>query len=556
MKITRSRRNPEFIISHSKFLQRLFVFSSLIVPHLSVKIKIIDDDLLSNIEINSEPVELGCFDAGDTANLFVIQDTNKYLCNSNFDYANNAGLRALNSQSISSDSMLIKSTTADSAGGFTSNSKQNKETSLDLYGPKIHKKFSTQHRETAQVYPIALLLFEGDCNFRETVYNAMKLNEKFSEKGGARIEYLIIVKEDSNNHRGDFIDDDDDSSDEFLTDLCVYTVDKRNAQIIHQLIETSSFDRNEDHRRDYILTKNSFYPSSDINFNDWSFLITIDAEDVPDAPAVNDEVFDVEFTIMHLILGAVISFPIFLYGILICMSRRMNVGQRDDVETPHYWIATRNNQNIFINGNGPDNDIFTRILMLPWGNENSRAPDLLTDDQIKSLPNIKYGVSDIEEVISQSEAKKTSPTTCTTSSMEKDGPDGKACTTNKNDYVDPENCASKKYLQNAYSNNTSCSICINEFKDKEELLLLPQCGHYFHSECIKPWLTDRKGSCPLCQTLVFTNYSMRSGNTGEMHDRSSGDNNNSLEEGTESEESIESNTSLSMDVENISTTLR
>merc|ERR1712232_177370 len=104
-----------------------------------------------------------------------------------------------------------------------------------------------------------------------------------------------------------------------------------------------------------------------------------------------------------------------------------------------------------------------RILMLPWGNENSRAPDLLTDEQIKSLPNIKYGVSNIEEVISQSETKKASPATCTTSGMNKDVPSVEANTKNEKGDVDPENCASQnylqntsqKYLQNAYSNNAS-----------------------------------------------------------------------------------------------------
>lgn len=49
---------------------------------------------------------------------------------------------------------------------------------------------------------------------------------------------------------------------------------------------------------------------------------------------------------------------------------------------------------------------------------------------------------------------------------------------------------------------TMCSICIDDFEDGEEILVLPKCGHGFHTMCIKPWLTERSASCPLCKTSV------------------------------------------------------
>jgi hypothetical protein len=43
-----------------------------------------------------------------------------------------------------------------------------------------------------------------------------------------------------------------------------------------------------------------------------------------------------------------------------------------------------------------------------------------------------------------------------------------------------------------------CSICleINKIEDKNTKRL--ECGHYFHKQCVDPWLEKRK-TCPLCR---------------------------------------------------------
>lgn len=43
-----------------------------------------------------------------------------------------------------------------------------------------------------------------------------------------------------------------------------------------------------------------------------------------------------------------------------------------------------------------------------------------------------------------------------------------------------------------------CSICREEYKNGEDLGAL-ECGHNFHTECIKQWLTH-KNLCPICKT--------------------------------------------------------
>jgi len=42
-----------------------------------------------------------------------------------------------------------------------------------------------------------------------------------------------------------------------------------------------------------------------------------------------------------------------------------------------------------------------------------------------------------------------------------------------------------------------CAVCLSESEDGETLVLLP-CQHYFHPDCIKPWLKDHN-SCPTCR---------------------------------------------------------
>ncbi|GFH51526.1 hypothetical protein CTEN210_08002 [Chaetoceros tenuissimus] len=58
------------------------------------------------------------------------------------------------------------------------------------------------------------------------------------------------------------------------------------------------------------------------------------------------------------------------------------------------------------------------------------------------------------------------------------------------------------FVQAAFNSCESCSICICEYDHGEELRLLPVCGHIFHTECIVPWLTEKRNTCPLCQQKV------------------------------------------------------
>ncbi|XP_057290168.1 uncharacterized protein LOC130612840 [Hydractinia symbiolongicarpus] len=53
------------------------------------------------------------------------------------------------------------------------------------------------------------------------------------------------------------------------------------------------------------------------------------------------------------------------------------------------------------------------------------------------------------------------------------------------------------------SKNVSCTVCLEDYEDGEELMLCP-CGHGYHRECIKKWIL-RKNTCPLCNVLISKN---------------------------------------------------
>ncbi|KAG0591765.1 hypothetical protein M758_1G219300 [Ceratodon purpureus] len=47
--------------------------------------------------------------------------------------------------------------------------------------------------------------------------------------------------------------------------------------------------------------------------------------------------------------------------------------------------------------------------------------------------------------------------------------------------------------------DTSCSICLGDYKDGDMLRMLPECRHMFHAPCIDAWLRLH-ASCPICRT--------------------------------------------------------
>ncbi|TKA71522.1 hypothetical protein B0A55_06115 [Friedmanniomyces simplex] len=57
-----------------------------------------------------------------------------------------------------------------------------------------------------------------------------------------------------------------------------------------------------------------------------------------------------------------------------------------------------------------------------------------------------------------------------------------------------------------------CVVCLEEYVDGVSRVMSLPCGHEFHAECITPWLTTRRRTCPICKGDVVRSLA-RSTNT-------------------------------------------
>jgi hypothetical protein len=50
-------------------------------------------------------------------------------------------------------------------------------------------------------------------------------------------------------------------------------------------------------------------------------------------------------------------------------------------------------------------------------------------------------------------------------------------------------------------NKESCTICLSEFENNEDVIILPSCLHIYHHQCISTWLATNK-ICPICRNEI------------------------------------------------------
>ncbi|KAM5346734.1 hypothetical protein ACJ41O_009739 [Fusarium nematophilum] len=69
----------------------------------------------------------------------------------------------------------------------------------------------------------------------------------------------------------------------------------------------------------------------------------------------------------------------------------------------------------------------------------------------------------------------------------------------------------KKYM----GRQVECVVCLDEYVDGVSQVMSLPCGHEFHVECITPWLTTRRRTCPICKGDVVR--SLAHGSSSEPH---------------------------------------
>lgn len=64
-------------------------------------------------------------------------------------------------------------------------------------------------------------------------------------------------------------------------------------------------------------------------------------------------------------------------------------------------------------------------------------------------------------------------------------------------YKDSVLVPKKKLYKDIVTNIISCSICLENYK-KEDVILLTECSHLFHHTCLTQWF-EKNRSCPMCR---------------------------------------------------------
>ncbi|KAL8868033.1 MAG: hypothetical protein Q9174_005262, partial [Haloplaca sp. 1 TL-2023] len=63
-----------------------------------------------------------------------------------------------------------------------------------------------------------------------------------------------------------------------------------------------------------------------------------------------------------------------------------------------------------------------------------------------------------------------------------------------------------------HGKQVECVVCLEEYIDGQSRVMSLPCGHEFHAECITPWLTTRRRTCPICKGDVVRSMAKPSSN--------------------------------------------
>jgi len=55
------------------------------------------------------------------------------------------------------------------------------------------------------------------------------------------------------------------------------------------------------------------------------------------------------------------------------------------------------------------------------------------------------------------------------------------------------------------SSGRTCTICVEDYKEGDDILVLPRCRHAFHKACIDQWfgVCPHIPDCPLCKERIL-----------------------------------------------------
>ncbi|KAI4197234.1 MAG: hypothetical protein LQ350_006065 [Teloschistes chrysophthalmus] len=67
-----------------------------------------------------------------------------------------------------------------------------------------------------------------------------------------------------------------------------------------------------------------------------------------------------------------------------------------------------------------------------------------------------------------------------------------------------------------HGKQVECVVCLEEYIDGQSKVMRLPCGHEFHAECITPWLTTRRRTCPICKGDVVRSLAKPAGRSSSQ----------------------------------------
>ena len=147
-----------------------------------------------------------------------------------------------------------------------------------------------------------------------------------------------------------------------------------------------------------------------------------------------------------------------------------------NIVPPQEYIPFNSSINLEENNNN-------NVVVVPFNQENSPLIEF-----ILNLINMEYENNEIENILNyimNNDPNKYGSPPASKSEIEK-----------LNKYILNEEKLKK------FGNENCCSVCKEEFIIGDNLIDLP-CKHYFHKDCLLPWL-EQHDSCPICRFELKT----------------------------------------------------
>ncbi|KAK2865423.1 hypothetical protein FQN49_003588 [Arthroderma sp. PD_2] len=80
--------------------------------------------------------------------------------------------------------------------------------------------------------------------------------------------------------------------------------------------------------------------------------------------------------------------------------------------------------------------------------------------------------------------------------------------------TEKSNSGSTLWRRKYTGRQVECVVCLEEYVDGQSRVMSLPCGHEFHAECITPWLTTRRRTCPICKGDVVRSLGDHSNDHG------------------------------------------